>query len=106
MVRHIRCTELTLIPAALAIAAPVQWLAAGGGPARVRAITRSAFSEASGGMREGRVLSRQSPAAPASRNRCCQRQITVLAFLVARMISAVPWPLAVRRMIFARQTCF
>src|ERR1700732_503794 len=30
--RQIRCTELTLFPAAFAIAEPVQWLAVGGGP--------------------------------------------------------------------------
>jgi len=53
-----------------------------------------------------RVLSRQRPAAPSSRKRSCQRQITVLAFPVACMISAVPQPSAVRRTIFARQTCF
>src|SRR5271166_5266779 len=73
-----------------AMGAPVQWLAAGGGPAKVMATTRSATAGLSGGMREGRVLSRQSPAAPPSRNRSCQRQITVLALPVARMISAVP----------------
>jgi hypothetical protein len=37
--RQIRCTELTLMPAAFAIAAPVQWLAVGGGPAKVSATT-------------------------------------------------------------------
>ena len=78
LARQIRCTELTLIPAAFAIAEPVQWLAAGGGPASVRATTRFATSALSGGMRDGRVLSRQSPAAPSSRNRSCQRQITRL----------------------------
>src|SRR5436190_9646742 len=61
------------------MAEPVQWLAAGGGPASVMATTRSATSGLSGGMRDGRVLSRQSPAAPSLRNRSCQRQITVLA---------------------------
>src|SRR6266404_8469949 len=40
------------------------------------------------------------------RKRSCQRQITVLALPVACMISAVPRPSAVRRTIFARQTCF
>src|SRR5690242_5588689 len=47
-----------------------------------------------------------SPAAPCSRNLSCQRQITVLALPVISMISAVPRPSAVRRTIFARQTCF
>src|SRR6478609_3176149 len=67
-----------LIPAAFAIAEPLQWLAAGGGPANVRATTRLATSGLSGGMRDRRVLSRQSPAAPSSRKRSCQRQITRL----------------------------
>jgi hypothetical protein len=57
-------------------------------------------------MRDRRVLSRQRPAAPSSRKRSCQRQITVLALPVACIISAVPRPSAVRRTIFARQTCF
>ena len=72
------------------MAEPVQWLAAGGGSASVMATTRSTTSELSGGMRDGRVLSRQSPTAPCSRNRSCQRQITVLELPVAFMISAVP----------------
>src|ERR1700733_3343269 len=58
--------------AAFAIAAPVQWLAVGGGPAQVRATTRSATSGRGGGMRAGRVLSRQSPVTPSSPNRSCQ----------------------------------
>ena len=50
--------------AAFAIAEPVQWLAVGGGPANVSATTRSATSGPNGGMREGRVLSRQAPPRP------------------------------------------
>src|SRR6266536_833109 len=53
-----RWTELTLIPTALAMAAPVQWVACAGGPAKVKATTRSAISGLNGGMRDGRVLSR------------------------------------------------
>src|SRR6266487_6230893 len=101
-----RWTELTLIPTALAMAAPVQWVACAGGPAKVKATTRSAISGLNGGMRDGRVLSRHSPAAPSEPNRSCQRQMTVLAFPVRRMISAVPCPAAVSRTISARQTCF
>src|SRR5436309_148572 len=56
-----RWTELTLIPTALAMAAPVQWVACAGGPAKVKATTCSAISELNGGMRDGRVLSRHSP---------------------------------------------
>src|SRR4030095_9165273 len=101
-----RGTELTLIPTALAMAAPVQWVACAGGPAKVKATTRSAISGLNGGMRAGRALSRHSPAAPSEPNRSCQRQMTVLAFPVRRTISAVPCPAAVSRTILARQTCF
>src|SRR5262245_1823726 len=51
-----RCTELTLIPIALAMAAPVQWVASAGGPAKVKATTRSAILGSKGGIRDGRVL--------------------------------------------------
>src|SRR6266542_6883347 len=104
--RQMRWTELTLIPTALAMAAPVQWFACAGGPAKGKATTRSAISGLNGGMRDGRVLSRHSPAAPSEPNRSCQRQMTVLAFPVRRTISAVPCPAAVSRTILARQTCF
>src|SRR6266545_2259805 len=67
--RQMRWTELTLIPTALAMAAPVQWVACAGGPAKGKATTRSAISGLNGGMRDGRVLSRHSPAAPAEPNR-------------------------------------
>ena len=40
-------------------------------------------------MREGRVLSRHREATPSALNRSRQRQMTVLAFPVRRMISAV-----------------
>jgi hypothetical protein len=72
----------------------------------VKATTRLATSEANGGMREGRVLSRHWQATPSALKRSCQRQMTVLAFPVRRMISAVPWPSAVSKTILARQTCF
>jgi hypothetical protein len=75
-------------------------------PASVNLITRAAISGSSGGMREGRVLSRHRAAIPSAQNRSCQRQMTVLAFPVCRLISAVPWPPAVSRTIFARQTRF
>ena len=96
----------TALVAAVGDAETSRGLAAGGGPASVTATTRSATSGLSGGMRDGRVLSRQSPAAPWPRNRSCQRQITILALPVACMILAVPHPSAARRMIFARQMCF
>jgi hypothetical protein len=78
----------------------------GGGPAKVKATTRSATPGPKGGMRDGRVLSHHSPAMPSAPNRSCQRQMTVLAFSIRRMISVVPWPSPVNRTIFARQTCF
>src|SRR5262249_18270050 len=56
-----RCTEETLIPTAATIAAPVQCVASPGGSPCVRVMTRSAICGASGGRREGRVLSRNSP---------------------------------------------
>jgi hypothetical protein len=59
-----------------------------------------------GGMREGRVLSRNSPVTPSCMNRSCQRQTQVLLLPVQRMISTAPSSAAVNRMIRARQTCF
>ena len=43
-----RCTELTLMPVALAIMAATQWVASAGGSLSVRATTRSATSGPSG----------------------------------------------------------
>ncbi len=63
-------------------------------------------SRSSGGLREGRVLSRNRPSTPACMKRSCQRQTTDLLLPVRRMISAVPKPSAVSRTIRARQTCF
>ena len=49
------------MPAALAIAEPVQWLAEGGGPASVNATTRSANAGRSGGnARRARLIPPQS----------------------------------------------
>ena len=59
--RQMRCTELTLMLVALAIMAATQWVASAGGSLSVRATTRSATSGPSGGMRDGRVLSRSRP---------------------------------------------
>ena len=53
--------ELALMPTAFAIIEAVQWVASTGGSVRVSATTRSAISEPSGGIREGRVLSRRRP---------------------------------------------
>lgn len=101
-----RCTEETLIAAASAIAAPVQWVASPGGSVWVSAITRSTAAAGSGGTRDGRVLSRNNPSTPAAMNRSCQRHTHVLLLPVWRMISTVPKPAAVSSTIRARQTCF
>jgi len=99
-------TELTLMPTAFAIIAPVQWVASACGAVRVSATTRSATSAPSGRMRDGRVLSRRRPSTPSAMNRSCQRQTQGLDLPVRRMISTVPTPSAVAKMIPARQTCF
>ena len=57
-------------------------------------------------MREGRVLSRVSPATPSAIKRCCQRQTTVLPLATARMIAMVPSPSLLSSTIRARHTCF
>ena len=90
----------SLIPTALAIASAVQWVVSPGGGSIVSATTRSAISGASGGLRDGRVLSR-SPSTASCIKRSCQRQTAALATPASRMISAVPQP-----SIRARQACF
>ena len=95
------------MPTAAAMAAAVQCVVSpGGSPVVVSATTRAATSAPSGGMRDGRVLSRSSPSTPAVMNRSCQRQTATLLVPARRMISTVPWPSAVSSTIRARQTCF
>ena len=77
-----------------------------GGSASVSATTRAATSGPSGGMHEGRVLSCRRPSMPSFMNRSCQRQTQVFDLPVRRMISLVPTPSALERMISARQACF
>src|SRR5262249_50935671 len=101
-----RRTEDGLIPTVLAIAGALQWVASWGGAWLVSATTRSTVSVGSGGMREGRVLSRVNPSIPSCIKRSCQRQTTVLPLPTARVMAVVPAPSAVRTMIRARQTCF
>ncbi len=43
---------------------------------------------------------------PSSMNRSCQRQTQVFDLPVRRMISCVPAPFALERMMAARHTCF
>ena len=95
-----------LIPTTLAIAAAVQCVVSPGGSVEVNSTTRLTMAPGNGGMREGRVLSRKSPPTPSCMNRSCQRQTQGLLLPVRRMISAVPRPSPVSRMIRARQTCF
>ena len=100
-----RCTELTLIPIALAMAAPSNGLL----PAAVgTGQGDDPFGDlwVSGGMRDGRVLSRQPRRRRPRMKRSCQRQITVLLLPVRCMIAAVPRPSPVSSTIFGRQTCF
>ncbi len=66
---------------------------------------RNATSGSSGGMREGRVLSRSRPSTPSAMNRSCHLQTKGFDFPVRRTISTVPAPSAVARMIPARPTC-
>jgi hypothetical protein len=104
--RQTRRTELGLIPAAAAMALAVQWVASCDGSEAVSSITRSIVACGRGGRRAGRVLSRSSPGTPSRMNRACQRQTHGFDLPVRRMISAVPHPSAVAKMILARQTCF
>ena len=101
-----RWTELTLTLAALAIAAPVQWVASPGGASIVSSTIRSAIEGASLATREGRVLSRRRPSTPSAAKRSCQRQTQVFDLPVSRMIAFVPSPPALSSTICARQTCF
>ena len=53
-----------------------------------------------------RVLSRVSPSTPSAMNRACHLQTTGFDLPDRRIISAVPQPSAVARMMLARHTCF
>src|SRR4029078_4817831 len=101
-----RGTALALMPLARAIRSAVQWVVSTGGSASVSATTRAATSGPSGGIREVRVLSCRRPSMPSIMNRSCQRQTQVFDLPVRRMISLVPTPSALERMIAARQECF
>lgn len=88
-----------------AIMVAVQCVASPGGSVCVSATTRAATSAPSGGMREGRVLSRSRPSKPSCIKRSCQRQTQVLDLPVWCMISLVPSPSALNKTISARHTC-
>ena len=73
------------------MAAAVQCVASPGGSPVVVSVDHAGRTSApSGGMRDGRVLSRSSPATPAVMNRSCQRQTATLLVPARRMISTVP----------------
>ena len=60
----------------------------------------------SGGLPGLRVLSRGSPSTPSAMKRACHVHTTGFDLPERRMISAVPQPSAVARIMFARHTCF
>ena len=63
-----RCTELAEMPAALAMADAVQCVTSPVGGPSVNSTTRAMVSFESGGLREGRVLSRKRPSTPSRRH--------------------------------------
>jgi hypothetical protein len=71
---------------------------------RPKLATRCTVSVDNGGLPGLRVLSRNSPLTPSAKNRACQIETAGLALPERRMISAMPQPSAMARMILARQT--
>jgi hypothetical protein len=104
--RQIFCTVLIAKPVTLPIARLVQCVVSPGGAPRVSSINRAAIAGATGALPGLRVLSRSSPSTPASMKRRCQRHTEGFDTPARRMISAVPHPAAVARMIRARHACF
>ncbi|GLS31398.1 transposase [Mesorhizobium albiziae] len=72
------------------------------GKTRLGVITRAGDEALRSAMREGRVLSRNSPSKPSAAKRSCQRHTQVLDLPVCRMISTVPTPSLLNRIISAR----
>jgi hypothetical protein len=85
--------------ATLAMARQVQCVISPGGAPSVRSISRAATGPGTGALPGFRVLSRSRRSTPASRKRRCQRQTQGLDTPARRMISIVPQPSAVARMI-------
>ena len=77
-----------------------------GGSASVSATTRAATSGPSRRDARGPRLVVQEAGDASFMNRSCQRQTQVFDLPVRRMISLVPTPSALERMIAARQACF
>jgi len=63
---QMRCTARRLMPTALAIARPVQWVTAAGGSEQVSAKTFATVAVDSGARPGLRVLSRSTPSTPCS----------------------------------------
>jgi hypothetical protein len=101
-----RCTVLTLIPTASAMLRPSNGWRFGTVPPRCQG--HHALGNLGSQWRDARGPRLVPPQGGDvfGVNGSCQRQMTVLAFPVRRMISAVPWPSAVSKTILARQTCF
>jgi hypothetical protein len=94
------------MPTALAIARPVQWVAAGGFSVVVF-VTTCWITAADSLLRPGgRVLSRSKPSTPEAANRACHRHTVGFDWPVRRAISIVPTPSVLNSTIQARQTCF
>ncbi len=103
---RIRCTERRLTPAAFANIRPVQWVSSPGGGPSARSTTLCTVSVDSGCLPGLRVLSRVSPSTPSVMKRACHLHTTGFDRPDRRIISAVPQPSAVARMMLARHTCF
>jgi hypothetical protein len=98
-------SECKLTPAAFASVRPVQWFASPGAGPSARSTTRCTVPGGNGSLPGMRVLSRVSPATPSGIKRACHVHTTGFDLSERRMISAVPQPAAVARIILARHTC-
>src|SRR6516164_4421005 len=83
------CTELALMPIALAIIAAVQWVTSPGGSLSVFATVCSCSAAGNAGMRARRVLSCNSPSTPGATKRSCQRHMVTLLLPVCRIPDAI-----------------
>jgi hypothetical protein len=102
---QMRCTERSEMPAALAIARPVQCVIPVGGSPQVSATTRATVSAGIGGLPGLRVLSRSSPSGPSSAKRCCQRQTIGRLTSTSVATCCTGRPFADARTTRARSTC-
>ena len=94
------------LAAAFASIDAVQWVSLGGGPSARVSVTTLCTVRSQRPFAGLRVLSRVSPSTPSAMNRACHRHTTGFDLPDRRIISAVPQPSAVARMMLARQTCF